>query len=254
MRITAVILLAAFLTGPAQVEAQPADPRFDRLARRWAEILPAVVAEHGLRLVDASGKPVTSLAAADHVEGNAAGVRAAYRDAIDRLLAHGDVSEFYTVDTRLIGEKSRPSDQVWVEKLIEARADEKSAKSLNGTSTNPAAPRVAERSGFTDFVALALDTQNIVSTDNTAVSLSLNALAALGLDPNSVARRPRCIANTTRCAASAARSRSAPRSLKVTSPVSPDCRRPGRSSTCSRGTRRCACSATATLARRSGTI
>jgi hypothetical protein len=190
MRIKAVILLAAFLTVPALVEAQPADTKFDRLARRWAEILPAVVAEHGLRLVDASGTPVTSLAAAHRVEGEAARVRAAYGDAMDRLLAHADVNEFYTADARLIGEKSRPSDQEWVEKLTEARADEKSAKSLNGTSTNPAAPRAAERSGFTDFIALALDTQNIVSTDDAAVSLSLNALAALGLDPNSVRSAP----------------------------------------------------------------
>jgi hypothetical protein len=187
MRTKAVILLAAFLTVPALVEAQD---KFDRLKSRWAEILPAVVAEHGLRLVDASGKPATTVAAADHVEGDAARVRAAYGDAMDRLLAHRDVNEFYTPDARLIGEKSRPSDQVWVEKLIEARTDEKSAKSLNGSSTNPAAPRVAERSGFTDFIAMALDTQNIVSTDDTAVSVSLNALAALGLDPNSTRSAP----------------------------------------------------------------
>jgi hypothetical protein len=190
MRMKAVILLAAFLTVPALVEAQPADPKFDRLARRWAEILPAVVAEHGLGLVDASENPVPSLTAAHRVKGDAVPVRAAYGDAIDRLLAHGDVSGFYSADARLIGEKSRPSDQEWVQKLTEVRADEKSAKSLNGSSTNPAAPHVAERSGFTDFIALALDSQNIVSTDETAVSLSLNALAALGLDPDSVRSAP----------------------------------------------------------------
>jgi len=184
MRIKPVILLISFLTAPALVAAQPAD-KFDRLARLWAQILPAVVAEHGLRLVDASARPVTSLAGADHVEGDPAAVRAAYRDAMDRVLAHGDANEFYTADARLIAEKIRPGDQEWVQKLIDVRADEKSAKSLNGTSTNPAAPRVAERSGFTDFLAIALDSQNVVSTDDTAVSLSLNALAALGLDPTS---------------------------------------------------------------------
>lgn len=190
MRIRLLILLAAFLTVPALLQAEPGDPKFDRLARRWAEILPAVAAEHGLHLVDAAGHTVPSLAGAVRVDGDAVRVRAAYADAVDRLLAHRDVSAFYGADARLVGEQSRPSDQEWVEQLVAVRLAEKSAKSLNGSSTNPAAPRVAERSGFTDFLALALDTGNIVSADETAVSLGLNALAALGLDASSIRSAP----------------------------------------------------------------
>jgi hypothetical protein len=190
MRIKAVILLAC-LTVPAIAAAQSTgSAKFDRLAQRWAEILTAVVAEKKLTLVDEDDRPVSSVRAAHHVKGDAEAVRAAYSLAMDRLLAHGDVSEFYTPDARKIGEESRPSDQEWVQKLIDVRADEKGAKSLNGGSTNPAAPRVAERSGFTDFLAVALDSQHVVSADDTAVSLSLNALAALGLDGNSVRSAP----------------------------------------------------------------
>jgi hypothetical protein len=186
---TAFIVLFMILAGPPLVRAQPADP-FDRLARTWSEILTRVVAEHGLRLVNAQGVPVTSVAGAVRVDGDLARVRFAYAEAIDRLMAHGDMDVFYQPDARLIGEKSRPSDQEWVARLVEARADEKSAKSLNAASTNPAAPRIAERSAFTDFLGLALDTRNIVSANETAVSLSLNALSMLGLDPNSVSSAP----------------------------------------------------------------
>ena len=186
---TVAVLLVMILAGPPLVAAQAADP-FDRLARRWAEILTRVVAEHGLRLVDAQGAPVPAVAGAARVDGDPVRVRAAYADAIDRLMAHGDMDVFYQPDARLIGEKSRPSDQQWVARLIEARADEKSAKSLNAASTNPAAPRVAERSAFTDFLGLALDTRNLVSANETAVSLSLNALSVLGLDPNSTRSAP----------------------------------------------------------------
>src|SRR5688572_3800264 len=177
MHMRSLVVVVALLAGPALAHAQPVDPKFERLERRWAEILPLVVAEHGLRLVDASGAPLPSLSGAVRVEGDPARVRAAYTDAIDRLLAHGDLNDFYGADQRLIGEKSRPSDQEWVERLIAARADEKSAKSLNAAATNPAAPRTAERSGFTDFLALALDTKNLVAANESAVSLGLNALA-----------------------------------------------------------------------------
>jgi hypothetical protein len=185
MRYRTLALIVFVLALPHALRAQPADPRFDRLERRWSEILPRVVSEHGLRLVDANGAPVSSVAAAVRVDGDPASVRAAYADAIDRLLADGALSAFYQVDPALISQIVRPTDQEWVAKLIEARTDEKSAKSLNAASTNPAAPRLAERSAFTDFLALALDTKNVVSADETAVSLSLNALSVLGLDPDS---------------------------------------------------------------------
>ena len=186
---TAFVLLMATLAAPAVVRAQPADP-FDQLARRWSEILTRVVAEHGLRLVNAQGAPMPAVAGAVRVDGDPVRVRAAYADAIDRLLAHGDMDVFYQPDARLIGEQSRPSDQEWVARLVAARADEKSAKSLNAASTNPGAPRGAERSGFTDFLALALDTRNLVSANETAVSLSLNALSMLGVDPDSTRSAP----------------------------------------------------------------
>jgi hypothetical protein len=59
--------------------------------------------------------------------------------------------------------------------------DGKAATSLNASSTNPAAGGTAERSGFTSFIALAADLKDLISADDSAVTINLNALSLYGL-------------------------------------------------------------------------
>jgi hypothetical protein len=75
---------------------------------------------------------------------------------------------------------------VKVEQLVKATAKRGvPAKSVNATSTNAAAGNVAEKSGFAEMLALALNGQTFFNANATAVSLNLNALALFSLaDPN----------------------------------------------------------------------
>lgn len=56
----------------------------------------------------------------------------------------------------------------------------KLARSVEAAATNPAAVGLVERSGLIDKLALTLQGQKLLSADETAVTLNLNALALLG--------------------------------------------------------------------------
>lgn len=55
------------------------------------------------------------------------------------------------------------------------------AQSTNAPLTNPVSNQLIERSGLTELMALAADFKKIVSADESAVSLNLNAVALFGL-------------------------------------------------------------------------
>lgn len=68
------------------------------------------------------------------------------------------------------------------------------ARSVNAAATNPSRVGLIERSGLIDLVALALQGTNLVSADDTAVTLNLNAVGLFGvrhLDDAPASRRYR---------------------------------------------------------------
>ena len=178
----AVVVLAFIVVGPAS--AQQANVLGSKvIAQRWNAIFPAVLAERGLQLEDAKGRPVTNRAQAARVSGDPEVVRAAYEEALARLVLDPEVQRFvFTPDGTLIDQQVRPSDRAWVARLAASDAGAKEAKTVNAASTNPAAPPIAERSGFSDLIALALDSRKVISSDDTAVSVNFNALALVGLN------------------------------------------------------------------------
>ena len=177
----AVLVLVCFVTPATAQQANVVGSKV--IAQRWNVIFPAVLAERGLQLEDAKGRTVTNRAQAARVSGDPDVVRAAYEDALGRLVMDPEVQRFvFTPDGSLIDQQVRPSDRAWVERLATSDAGEKAAKTVNAAATNPAAARIAERSGFSDLIALALDTQKFISANDTAVSVNLNALALVGLN------------------------------------------------------------------------
>ena len=162
-------------TPAAGTQTRPAElteaEKTNLLRNQWIEALQAVAPKHGLK--------VDGIRLSDGLDDAR---KKAYAEALQVLAKDADMAPFFAVDENLVREHVRETDRAWVERLVAAGAAQKEAKSVNATSTNPVAPKSAERSGFTDLVALALDSQNIVGADKSAVSLSLNALALVGLN------------------------------------------------------------------------
>jgi hypothetical protein len=170
--------------GAAPASALTETEKAELLAARWRTTFKEVLTKRRLTLVDASGAAVGPDAAAVGIKGAPEVVRAAYEEAIERLLSDPELHPFFRVDPAMIDEPSERSDQEWVARLAAAVPREKGAKATNATLTNPAAPQGAERSGFADLLSLALDSQNFVATDKSAVTVNLNAFALIGLsDP-----------------------------------------------------------------------
>jgi hypothetical protein len=184
MRALILSITCVFALGAPRAEAQAdgARQKGEPLASRWTAVFSQVLAERGLTLVDAAGAPAARGASAARVRGDAETVRAAYAETVRRLIVDPQLGTFFKVDPTLIDEKSERSDQDWVARLAAEVSREKGAKSASATLTNPAAPPGTERSGFTDLVSLALDAQNFVAADKSAVTVSFNALALVGLN------------------------------------------------------------------------
>jgi hypothetical protein len=115
---------------------------------------------------------------------------AAYEEAVDivekdpvllaTIYADPNAPEYHL----LVAEKVREEDRKFIQQLKAAGAAETSAKSVNSRSSNPAAGLLTERSGFAELLAFALDAKNALSSNESAVSLNLNALALISLaDP-----------------------------------------------------------------------
>lgn len=172
--------LAALHLACLAATAQTPDDRDALLRSRWSAIFPDVLAARQLAVVDANAQPVPINAPGARVSGDPAAVRAAYQEAILRLVTDDAMRPFFTPDPQT-ATVVRPSDADWITRLAESGVADKGAKSVNAAATNPAAPQIAERSGFTDLVALALDLRDVFAADKSAVSLNLNALALVGL-------------------------------------------------------------------------
>jgi hypothetical protein len=179
------LLLAAALlaTWPALGAAQAPD-KAAILKAEWTRIFQSVIQARNLTL---SGDNLR--AAGDSVSAQEA-VRAAYQEIVDRLVASPAIEIFFDPDDPNIATVTRPSDREWVARLAASGLDGRMAKSINAASTNPSAGRIAERSGFSDFLALAMDAKNVLAANQTAVSLNLNAVALVGLKSAEVYSAP----------------------------------------------------------------
>jgi len=140
---------------------------------RWPAILTEVAARHGVAIAD------QKLTAASDDE-----KKAIYREALVRLAQDPQLMTLARPDLSLVNEKVRDEDRHFIEQLSENHLETVVAKSVDSRSINPPAGEVAERSGFTEFLALAVNGTNFISSDDTAVSLNLSALALYSLkDP-----------------------------------------------------------------------
>lgn len=180
-RLVAFTCCLLVFAAPLGAQPVPAD-RTNTLAERWSTHFAEVLAERGLRLVDASGNPTSDRATAVKVGGDAPAVRDAYAEVIRRVMADGALASRFEPDRTLVEQESSKSDKEWVAQLAAEVPREKGAKSASSTLTNPAAPKRAERSGFADLVSLALDAKNFVAADESAVTINLNAIALVGLN------------------------------------------------------------------------
>jgi hypothetical protein len=157
-------------------QATEAQRRSALLQAQWDKATIQAADEHGLQL--STGVIVLPGGGA----ASAAQKREVYEAALGHLMANPAVREFFRPDPSLIAKVTPPDEAEWITKLSESGAGERGAKAVNAAATNPSAAKVAERSGFTDLVALALDSQNFVAADKSAVSLNLNAVALVGLN------------------------------------------------------------------------
>jgi hypothetical protein len=140
---------------------------------RWAVILSEVARFHDVPLEGGTLKATPAKR------------RVIYREALLRLSNDPELLQLAVADVLLVAEATPVNERQYIDQLREAKAEHTQTKSLSATSTNPAAGNIAERSGFTELLALALNGQNFFSTDATAVSLSLSALALFSLaDPD----------------------------------------------------------------------
>jgi hypothetical protein len=171
MRRLAFLVIAAALTARPAF-AQPTPPLDAKIHERWAAILAEVAHGHGKAL---SGGTLT---AAPEER------RTIYAEAIQRLGDDPELMKLATPDLSLVTAQTTADERKFLAQLKETDAEKAQAKSVDSASTSPAAGQLTERSGFTDFLALALRGQNFVSTDANAVSLNINALALYSLaDP-----------------------------------------------------------------------
>lgn len=182
IHISTALIVCLAATTLASAQPQTAPDKFDVLRQRWTAALATVAAERGLRLVDADGN-VVSAEKAHRVDAAPEAATAAYEEMLNRTLLDPALSSFFRADPTLVGQQSSPTDQQWADLLKKGAlrdVQDKSAKSFNVPLTNPAAAKTAERSGFTEFVGFALD-KNVFSANQSAITLSLSALATLGL-------------------------------------------------------------------------
>lgn len=171
MRRIALLSVCLLFVGTSQALAQSDEstPEERLLRARWPVALAAALEANGLTVVNAAGVTVKAGDPAGvKVTGDAAAVRALYEDAFKRLIDDPNMLPIY------------------IAPLVAEIPQEKGAKSASANLTNAAAPRGAERSGFTDLISLALDAQNFVAADKSAVTINLNAVALVGLNDESL--------------------------------------------------------------------
>ena len=235
-RAALLLLLASAIPAPAALAQSPTEALDAKITERWTAIL-----------ADVERTQQRKLAAA-----GAEDRRAIYREAIDRISRDPELLKMATPDVALVNEQTPADERQFLELVKTAGAEEARPTSVNSTSTNGAAGNLTERSGFTDFLALALNGQNVFSADGNAVSLNLNALALYSLaDPRcSPSARYRQHSFIRRFGGTVVFGAKLPEKRSPASAGSPT---PTNCSTCSPGTSRCACSETKILAATGGT-
>jgi hypothetical protein len=110
-----------------------------------------------------------------------------YAEALQRLLDDAAVVKASVPDLSLVDQITPPDERKKVDDMVAAQAKKDvPAKSVSATSTNAATGNLAEKSGFAEMLALALNGQNFFNANATAVSLNLNALALFSLADSNV--------------------------------------------------------------------
>jgi hypothetical protein len=173
-KILTTIVIVVGLARPA-VAQTGSDANRDALRRAWERISRDVSAEMRVSLAPRAQDGATLSPETGR----------AYDEIVRRLLVDPSLGAFFKVDRSLVDQTVRLSDRALVDSLkTDKAAEAKVATSLNASATNPSGGGTTERSGFTDFVALAADLKNVISSNDTAITVNLNALALYGLkDP-----------------------------------------------------------------------
>jgi hypothetical protein len=167
--------LAAAVLVPAAASAQPPDTaQIDRaIHERWRAVLADVAREHGTPLDNGA------------LTGGPEVKRVIYREVLERLADDPALRQLAVPDLSLVDAQTPARERAFIDDLTRSVASQSQPKSLNAAATNSAAGRLAEKSGFTELIALALNSQNVVSADASAVSFNLSALALYSLaDPD----------------------------------------------------------------------
>jgi hypothetical protein len=140
------LLVAAFsLFAASPVCAQDTNVIDKAIHARWGNILAEVARLHDVPLESGILKTTPQ------------GRRLIYREALARLSNDPDLLTLAAANLSLVEEATPANERRYIERLREARAEHTQPKSLNATSTNQAAGNIAERSGFTELLALALN-------------------------------------------------------------------------------------------------
>jgi hypothetical protein len=177
--VTRALLIVAVLTATVAPASAQSTAQLDaKIHERWATILAEVATSQGKTL---TGQQLT---------GTEAERRAIYEEAIRRISDDAELTKLATPDLSLVTEKVQEDARKFVTQMKDAGAESVQANSVDSASPNPAAGRLTERSGFTDFLALALRGQNFLSADANAVSLNINALALYSLADPAVYSEP----------------------------------------------------------------
>src|SRR5262245_1608620 len=186
MKRLLIVFLAVVMHAPVALAQEQTDRRQNdakrqaqlkaidaKIHERWAAILAETARSQGATL---TGK---TLSASPEQKA------AIYRAAILRMADDPALLDIAKPDRSLVDEVATAEARKFVGDMQKSGAEDAHPKSLSATSTNPVTAGMSEHSGFAELLAVALNSQNIVSADGTAVSISLNALALTSLaDPN----------------------------------------------------------------------
>ena len=163
-----LLVVAGCLLRAAVASAQGTEAIDKAIHDRWAAILGDAARQHGVTIAKLATMPVEAR-------------RLMYREALLRLSDDPELQQLAARDSSLIEKATPAQERGYLDDLKEVGAEHTQVKSLNATSTNPAAGSVAEHSGFSELLALALNGQTFFNADATALSVNLSALALYSL-------------------------------------------------------------------------
>lgn len=146
---------------------------------RWGAILAEVAPRHQLTVEEGS-----------RLVGPDPARAAGYAEALELLWRDPAIASLVSLDPRdpryvkRVAETVRAEDAKYISQLKDLQGGGAAPKATNARSTNPAAGGLTERGGIAELIALAIDGSNILSANDSAVSLNLGGLALASLaDP-----------------------------------------------------------------------